>query len=110
MRPVDVEQHVLNMELRFGADSGKFSDTNKETTSLNSYKEYLGSLPKVVVFEEMTTKTKAAAAPAAGDASDRVTKFCDEKMAANKGMSYAEAFKAVGEEHPAEMLEYMSNQ
>jgi len=109
MRPVDLEQHVLNMELRFGADAGKFSDTNKETTSLNSYKEYLGSLPKVVVFEELTTKAKAAD-HAEGDVSDKITKFCDEKMASNKGMSYAQAFACVGKEHPTEMQEYMSNQ
>jgi uncharacterized protein YdcH (DUF465 family) len=110
MRPVDVEQHVLNMELRFGADSGKFSDTNKETLSLNSYKEYLGSLPKVVCFEELAVKGQAADHAEGGTASDKVAKLCDEKMAANKGMSYAQAFSCVGKEHPEEMQEYMQSQ
>jgi len=109
MRPVDLEQHVLNMELRFGADSGKFSETNKETTSLDSYKEYLGSLPKVAYFEEIATKGKASD-HSEGDVSDKVAKFCDEKMSKNKGMSYSQALKEVGVEHPAEVQEYMSNQ
>ena len=109
MRPVDLEQHVLNMELRFGADAGKFSDTNKETTSLNSYKEYLGSLPKVVYFEEIATKGKASD-HSEGDVSDKVAKFCDEKMSKNKGMSYSQALKEVGVEHPEEMTEYMNSQ
>jgi hypothetical protein len=109
MRPVDLEQHVLNMELRFGADAGKFSETNKETTSLNSYKEYLGSLPKVVYFEEIATKGKASD-HSEGDVSDKVAKFCDEKMSKNKGMSYSQALKEVGVEHPEEMTEYMNSQ
>jgi hypothetical protein len=66
-------------------------------------------LPKVVIFEELTTKAKAAD-HAEGDVSDKITKFCDEKMASNKGMSYSQAFAKIGEEHPTEMKEYMESQ
>jgi len=109
MRPVELEHHVLNMELRYGADAGSFSETNKETASLNSYMEYLQAQPRVVVYEELVTKT-AAADHAESSPDDKIVKLCDQKMAANKGMSYAQAFASVGKEYPTEMAEYINSQ
>jgi len=48
IRPVDVDNHVENMELRYQEDVKAFTETAKPTTKLDAYKNMIKEFPKVV--------------------------------------------------------------
>jgi hypothetical protein len=109
LAPVDVKQTVLNLELRYKADSETLDFAEQKTTpATDEYKDYLKSRPVTMCFEEIA-KPATASNLSSGSSSDKVMKYCEDYMKANPGMSYSAAMEKCGEEHKDEMQDYLSN-
>lgn len=68
IRPVDVDTHVENMELRYQEDTKSFNETSKPTAKLDLYKNMLKEFPKVVDTSATHVALKTDAVdPAIGD-------------------------------------------
>lgn len=85
--------------------------TDKVTNYVEEYKAYLGSLPKVVEFDEFATKTTAQAkseTPVAKvDECDYVEKKIKEFMEKDKKLSYADAFTKLSSEEPEAVQKHL---
>jgi len=106
--PASVEQVLENLDLRYEKDS-KASDfaQSKAVPSVDKYRATLQAAPKVMEFTEVATKGTAAG-HVPGDSETKISTWIGEKLAANKGMSFAEANIAVSTEHPAEYADYLA--
>jgi hypothetical protein len=100
LRPVDVEQTVLNMKLRDDQDkqsSLNFAEgkTPVVTSYLENYKTYLSTCPRVVDFSEVAVKATAADKKPNSSAADEKIKSYMEK-----GQSYHVALNTLAQESP----------
>jgi hypothetical protein len=110
MLPRDVDQEILNLELRYEKDSAtKDFSEKKETPSVDAFKNYLEAQPKIVAFEEIATKDSAPVTKDVPDtATERVMKECQGYIDASGGkLSWNEAFKRCMSENPADVQAYI---
>jgi len=86
-----------------GEEELEFSEGKKETLQA-WFKKFVDELPKVVVFKEIATRNKDAAAGSAGDKLEALTR---KKMGERKDLSYSAAFLEAQAENPELAKEYV---
>ena len=118
--PRDVEQTALNIKLRSEMDlktAQDFAEKKSEvvTNYVEEYKEYLQSLPSVLDYSELVTKTTASTREKMAEHSEKdedsdcnyVEKKIKSFMEKDSKMSYAEAFTKLSQEEPEAVQKHM---
>jgi broad specificity phosphatase PhoE len=120
--PRDVEQTALNIKLRSEMDLKTASDfaekkTDTITNYVEEYKEYLQSLPSVLDYSELVTKTNSSTREKMAEHSEKDTdddgdcNYVEKKiknfMKADAKMSYSEAFTKLSQEEPEAVQKHL---
>jgi len=105
LRPADLDKEIENLNLR-GQVDGTRSFAEGQLTSVEMYKAYLRGQAKVVEFGELLTIPNAPAKDALVGVPS-IEKFIEDKMKLDPKISYVDALKCVGEEHPDDMRAYL---
>lgn len=105
LRPADLEKEIENLNLRAQVDNTR-SFAEGQPTSVEMYKAYLKGQAKVVEFGELLTIPNAPAKDALVGVPS-IEKYIEDKMRLDPKISYVDALKCVGEEHPDEMRAYL---
>lgn len=99
------------MEIFSGVETYEFVEVDDKGTEkkvkkapVKAFKDFLKTLPKSVDFSEVATKKKAG--DKGGTAVERLTAEINEKMKANKDLTYNMAFTEVQKENPELAAEY----
>jgi hypothetical protein len=111
MLPRDVDQNIMNLVAREKLDEQEtmnFAEKNtpKVRNYLEEYKNYLQSMPKVVEFSEIATRTSA---PLSSTGNDYVEEKIKSFMEANPKLSYLQAFNKLSIEEPTKVQEHLQN-
>ena len=107
--PKDVDLHIKNMKLRADYDKAQASDfaegkiENQPDSQLQEYKEYLESLPKTMIFEELLVGKTPAPIPPANFVEEEIKKVQEK----NPDFKYHEALDIVRIKHPKETADYI---
>lgn len=101
VRPVDVETHVENMELRYQEDAKAFTETAKATTKLDAYKDMIKEFPVSVDTsgEHVADKGKAKETDIGQDVYEgRATELIAEATKNGQTLSMRDALRKAYEE------------
>jgi hypothetical protein len=110
IRPIDVEQTIINLKLRAELDKTEaqnFSEgkTTQVNNNLETYKAYISSMPKIVEFAEICT----GKAPTAPTGTDYVEGKIKEFMEKEPGLQYHVALNKLAESEPDKVQAYLSS-
>lgn len=101
IRPVDVDTHVENMELRYQEDVKNFSESAKKTDKLDAYKDMIKEFPKTVDTsgEHVASKTDAKEKEIGEDAIEkRAKELVVEAVKNDKKLSMKDALMMAHQE------------
>lgn len=110
IRPVEVEQTIINLKLRADLDKQEATDFSEQkitqvNNNLETYKAYISSMPKVVEFAEICT----GKAPTAPTGTDYVEGKIKEFMDKEPGLQYHVALNKLAETEPDKVQAYLSS-
>lgn len=113
MRPIDVEPAVTNLKFReemIVKETANFMEGKQVAAPVDyvqDYKDYLSSMPKVVEFSEIATKSTASPSPS-GSPSEYVEKKIQSFMEADPKLAYHAALNKLAEAEPDKVQAYLS--